>query len=382
MDFRLSELQQEVVRTAREFAEKELLPKVLERDQAQVYSMEVWKRMGELGLLGLPYPKEYGGSGAGYMEYALALMELAKVDASVAISYSISTSVAVGGIYHYGSEEQKKRFMPALLSGECIGAFGLTEPDAGSDASNIKTIAEKQGDYYLLNGMKCFTTNGPVARYYFVIASTNPELKTKGLSAFIVDMQWEGVRIGKIENKMGLNEAQVSEVYFDNVRVPKDHLLGQEGKGFNYAMASLDCGRIGVAAQGLGIAIGAFDAAKKYMEERRQFGQELYKNQYMAFRMATLAAKIEQARLLLFRAAWLHDVGEPYSVAASMAKLMCTDLAMEVSTEAVQFLGGNGYMKEYHVERMMRDAKITQIYEGTNEIQRLVIANSLFRRKK
>lgn len=382
MDFKLNEVQQAIVKMSRDFAENDLLPGVLERDRKKEYDVNLWKKLGELGILGLPYPKEYGGAGKGYLEYVLALQEISKVDASVGISYSISTSVCCGGIFNFGNKEQKKKYLPSLLNGENIGAFGLTESGAGSDASNVKTVAEEKDDHYLLNGTKIFTTNGPYCKYYFVIASTDPTKGIKGLSAFLVDTDWEGVSVGAIEDKMGLRSAQVSDMHFDNVRIPKENLLGEKGKGFIYAMQALDCGRIGVAAQALGIAKGAFNEAFKYVQEREQFGKPIYKNQYISFKMAELKTKIAAAELILYKAAILHDEGEPFGEAAAMAKLMCSDVAMEVTVEAVQLMGGNGYMKPYHVERMMRDAKITQIYEGTNEIQKIVISNSMFSKRK
>ncbi|MCR2044581.1 acyl-CoA dehydrogenase family protein [Anaerosalibacter massiliensis] len=379
MNFDLSEEQQQLVKTVRMFAEEYLLPGVIERDEKSEYPMDAYTKMGELGLIGIPYSSEYGGSDAGYMEYVLAVEEISKVDASMGISYSVTTSLYGGPLNNFGTEEQKKRFLPPVLSGKTLGAFGLTEPNAGSDAAGVVTTAKKKGNYYILNGSKCFTTNGPLAGYYFVVASTNPEAKTRGLSAFVVDMNTPGITVGKIENKMGIKSAQVSEVFFENVKVPAENLLGKEGEGFKIAMSTLDGGRIGVAAQGLGIAEGAFEIARKYMMEREQFGKPIYKNQYLSFKMAELKIKIEQARLLLYKAAIEKDKGRPFGIPAAMAKYACTNIAMEVTTEAVQMLGGNGYMKEYHVERMMRDAKITQIYEGTNEIQKMIVGGSLFR---
>lgn len=379
MNFDLSEEQQQLVKTVRMFAEEYLLPGVIERDDKSEYPMDAYTKMGELGLIGIPYSSEYGGSDAGYMEYVLAVEEISKVDASMGISYSVTTSLYGGPLNNFGTEEQKKRFLPPVLSGKTLGAFGLTEPNAGSDAAGVVTTAKKKGNYYILNGSKCFTTNGPLAGYYFVVASTNPEAKTRGLSAFVVDMNTPGITIGKIENKMGIKSAQVSEVFFEDVKVPAENLLGKEGEGFKIAMSTLDGGRIGVAAQGLGIAEGAFEIARKYMMEREQFGKPIYKNQYLSFKMAELKIKIEQARLLLYKAAIEKDKGRPFGIPAAMAKYACTNIAMEVTTEAVQMLGGNGYMKEYHVERMMRDAKITQIYEGTNEIQKMIVGGSLFR---
>ncbi|WP_353095513.1 acyl-CoA dehydrogenase family protein [Tissierella praeacuta] len=379
MNFELNEQQMMIEKKSREFAEQYLAPDILERDETSVYPMEAYRKLGELGFIGLPYSTEYGGSGAGYMEYVLAVKEISKVEASMGISYSVCTSLFCGPIYNFGTEEQKKKYLPPILSGKSLGGFGLTEPNAGSDASGVRTVAVKDGDYYIINGSKCFTTNGPLADYFFVVASTNLELKTKGLSGFIVEKSYPGVTIGKVENKMGIRTVKVSDVFFEDVRVPAENLIFEEGKGFMLAMSALDGGRMGVAAQGLGIAEAAFEIARKYLMEREQFGKPLYKNQYLAFKMAELEIKIEQARYLLFKAACDKDLGKPYTIPAAKAKYACTNAAMEVTIEAVQMLGGNGYMKDYHVERMMRDAKITQIYEGTNEIQKLIVSGSLFR---
>lgn len=379
MNFEFNERQLNVIKKARDFAENSLLQGVIERDETSTYPMDGYKKLGELGLLGLPYSSQYGGSDAGYLEYVLAVEEIAKVDASLAISYSVATSLYGGPIANYGTEEQKKNYLPPVLSGKSLGAFNLTEPNAGSDAAGVITKAEKKGDKYILNGLKCFSTNGPLADYFFVVASTNPELKTKGLSGFIVEKSFSGVSIGRIENKMGIRAAQVSEVIFNNVEVPEENLVLEEGKGFMLAMKALDGGRMGVAAQGLGIAEGAYEIARKYLMTREQFGKPLYKNQYLSFKMAELAMKIEQAKYLLYKAACDKDTGKSYTASAAKAKYACTNVAMEVTTEAVQMLGGNGYMRDYHVERMLRDAKITQIYEGTNEIQKLVVSGGLFR---
>lgn len=379
MNFEFNERQLDVIQKARDLAENFLLAGVIERDETSTFPLEGYQKLGELGLLGLPYSSEYGGSDAGYLEYVLAVEEIAKVDASLAISYSVATSLYGGPIALYGTEEQKKKYLPPVLSGKSLGAFNLTEPNAGSDAAGVITKAEKKGDKYILNGLKCFSTNGPLADYFFVAASTNPELKTKGLSGFIVEKAYPGVSIGRIENKMGIRSAQVSEVIFNDVEVPAENLILEEGKGFMLAMKALDGGRMGVAAQGLGIAEGAFEIARKYLMTREQFGKPIFKNQYIAFKMAELDIKIEQAKYLLYKAACDKDAGRSYSAPAAKAKYACTNVAMEVTTEAVQMLGGNGYMRDYHVERMMRDAKITQIYEGTNEIQKLVVSGGLFR---
>lgn len=379
MDFDLSESRLALQRTAREFAQNELLPNVRERDETSTFPVDLYKKMGKLGFIGVPYPKEYGGQGGDYLDYVLCVEEISKVDASVGISFSVSTSLYGGSIMNGASEEQKKKFLPDVLSGKSFGSFGLTEPDAGSDASGCKTVAVKEGDHYVLNGKKCFNTNGPLSDYFAVYALTKPELKNKGFSCFLVKKDMPGFSIGKVEDKMGIRAAQVSELILNNVKVPAENLIGEENHGFKIAMQSLDGGRIGVAAQGLGIAEGAFEIARKYLMERQQFGKPLCKNQYLAYKMADLECEIESAKYMLYKAALDKSKGRPYSVPAAKAKLMCTDAAMHVTTEAVQMLGGNGYMKGYHVERMMRDAKITQIYEGTNEIQKLIISGKMFR---
>ena len=379
MDFQLDDKRLSLQKAVREFAEKELLPGVRERDETSTFPVDAYKKMGEMGLIGLPYPKEYGGQGGDYLDYAIAVEEIAKVDGSVAISYSVSTSLYGGSVSNAASEEQKREFLPPVLSGQSFGAFGLTEPNAGSDAGGCITTATREGDHYILNGAKCFNTNGPLADYFAVYALTQPEKKAKGLSCFLVKKGTPGFSIGKIEDKMGIRAAQVSELIFDNCKIPAENLMGEEGQGFKVAMKTLDGGRIGVAAQGLGLAEGAFEIARKYLMQREQFGKPLYKNQYLAFKMVELECQIEQARLMLYKAALDKSEGRPYTLSAAKAKLLCTDAAMHVTTEAVQMLGGNGYMKDYHVERMMRDAKITQIYEGTNEIQKLVISGQLFR---
>lgn len=379
MDFQLDDKRLALQKAVQEFAEKELLPGVRERDETSTFPVDAYKKMGEMGLIGLPYPKEYGGQGGDYLDYAIAVEEIAKIDGSVAISYSVSTSLYGGSVSNAASEEQKREFLPSVLSGQSFGAFGLTEPNAGSDAGGCITTATREGDHYILNGAKCFNTNGPLADYFAVYALTQPEKKAKGLSCFLVKKGTPGFSIGKIEDKMGIRAAQVSELIFDNCKIPVENLMGEEGQGFKVAMKTLDGGRIGVAAQGLGLAEGAFEIARKYLMQREQFGKPLYKNQYLAFKMVELECQIEQARLMLYKAALDKSEGRPYTLSAAKAKLLCTDAAMHVTTEAVQMLGGNGYMKDYHVERMMRDAKITQIYEGTNEIQKLVISGQLFR---
>ncbi|MBZ9691759.1 acyl-CoA dehydrogenase family protein [Clostridium sp. M14] len=379
MDFTLTKQQEMIKEMARQFAENELKPRVLENDENSEFPIEAYKKLGKLGLIGIPYPKEYGGAGGDYLSYVLAVEEISKVDASFGISYSVTTSLCSGGIINAASEEQKKKYLPDVFSGKKLGSFGLTEPNAGSDAGGCITTAEKKGDYYILNGSKCFITNGPLSETFLVFALTDKSKGSKGLSAFIVEKEFEGFSIGKIEDKCGIKSAQVSELIFENCKVPAENLVGAEGKGFGIAMKALDGGRIGVAAQGLGIAEGAFDIAKQYLKDRQQFGKPLWKNQYLAFKMAELELEIEKAKYILYKAAMDKQEGRQYSVSAAKAKLSCTDVAMKVTVEAVQMLGGNGYMKEYNVERMMRDAKITQIYEGTNEIQKLIISGSIFR---
>lgn len=379
MDFELTKEQEMIKNSVREFAEKELKPIAIENDENREFPIEAYKKLGEMGIIGLPYPEEYGGTNGGYLPYVLAVEEISKIHASLGIGYSVNTSLCAGAIYNNASKELKKKYLPDLLLGKKIGAFNLTEPEAGSDAGNGSTIAVKEGDHYIINGLKCFSTNAPLADTYVVFAITDKSKGSRGMSAFIVEKDFPGVSIGKIENKSGINAAQVSEVIYDNCKVPAENLIGEEGKGLGIGLSTLDGGRIGVAAQALGIAEGAFEIARDYMKQRVQFGKPIYKNQYLGFKMAELALEIEQAKYMVYKAALDKDAGRPYSVSAAKAKLACSDAAMHVTVEAVQMLGGNGYMRDYHVERMMRDAKITQIYEGTNEIQKMIISGSIFR---
>lgn len=379
MNFQLTKQQELVRQMVREFTVNEIEPYAAENDKTGIFPLETFKKLGEYGVIGLPYPKEYGGSGGGYMAYALAVEEISKADASIGISYSVSTSLCAGPIYMFGTEEQKRKYLPDLLSGRKLGSFGLTEPNAGSDAAGQQCIAELKGDHYVLNGQKIFITNSPLADTFVVFAMTDRSKGTRGISAFIIEKGFPGFSIGQVEDKCGIRAAQVAELIFEDCIIPKENLLGKEGKGFGIAMKTLDGGRIGVAAQGLGIAEGAFEEAKKYMKERKQFGKELYKFQGLSWMMADMDMKIEQARLLLYKAACDKDQGLPYTVSAARAKLACTDAAMEVTTQAIQLLGGYGYMKDYPLERMMRDAKITQIYEGTNQVQKMVISGDIFK---
>ncbi|SFP88736.1 butyryl-CoA dehydrogenase [Oscillibacter sp. PC13] len=380
MNFDLTQEQQQIQKLARTFAENELAPGVLERDANSEFPMEAFKKFGGMGMYGIPYPKAFGGQGGSYLSYILGVEEVSKIDGAFGISFSVNTSLYGGSVmYSSATDEQKKRFLAPIASGAAVGSFGLTEHTAGSDAAGQQTVATPDGDGYVLNGTKIFNTNGPFADYTVVYCLMDPSIGTKSMAAFVLEKGMPGFTVGRLEDKMGIRSAQVSEMHLDNVRVSADRMIAKPGEGFKLAMKVLDGGRIGVAAQGLGIAKGAFEIARKYLMEREQFGKPLCKQQYLAFKMAELQTEIEKAELLLYKAAICKEEGKPHSVPAAMAKMTCTDTAMRVTTECVQMLGGNGYMKGYHVERMMRDAKITQIYEGTNEIQRLVISGQLFR---
>lgn len=379
MNFKLSEEHQMMRDMVRDFAENEVAPTAAIRDEEERFDRKIFDKMAQLGLVGIPWGEEYGGAGADYLSYVIAVEELSRVCASTGVTLSAHVSLGSWPIYKFGTEEQKQKFLRPLAEGTAIGAYGLTEPGSGSDAAAMKTTAVKDGDHYILNGSKIFITNGGEAGIYVVFAVTNPELKHKGISAFIVESDREGFSIGKKEKKLGIRSSPTTEIIFDDVRVPEFNRLGQEGDGFKIAMTTLDGGRSGIAAQALGIAQGALDQAVAYAKERKQFGKPIAANQGISFKLADMATKIEAARLLTYQAAWLEDQGLPYGKASAMAKLFAGDTAMEVTTEAVQIFGGYGYTREYPVERMMRDAKITQIYEGTNEIQRLVISNYLLK---
>lgn len=379
MLFKLTEDQQMVQKLARDFAEKRLTPTVAERDHKEEFSRELANEMGELGLTGICFPEEYGGSGGDVMSYILAVEELSKGDDGIGITLSATVSLCAWPIYAYGTEEQKQKYLVPLAEGEKLGAFGLTEPNAGTDAAGQQTVAVLDGENYILNGSKIFITNGGEAEIYVVFAMTDKSKGMKGISAFIVEKDMPGFSFGKKEHKMGIHTSLTNELVFQDVRLPKENLLGKVGEGFKIAMSTLDGGRIGVAAQALGIAQAALDHAIKYSKERVQFGQPISKNQAIAFMMADMATKIDAARLLIYRAAYLKDQGLPYSKEAAMAKLYASDIAMEVTTDAVQIFGGYGYSREYPVERLMRNAKITQIYEGTNQVQRMVISGAILR---
>jgi len=377
MDFNLSEEQLMIQQAARDFAQSELLPEVIERDRDQKFPAEQVKKMGEMGLMGMMVDTKYGGAGMDSVSYVLAMEEIAKIDASAAVVMSVNNSLVCAGLEKFASEEQKVKYLTPLASGQVIGAFALSEPEAGSDATSQKTTAEDKGDYYLLNGIKNWITNGGTASYYIVIAQTDPEKKHKGINAFIVERGWEGFEIGPKEDKLGIRGSDTHSLIFNNVKVPKENRIGEDGFGFNFAMAVLNGGRIGIASQALGIASGAYELALKYAKTRKAFKTEIINHQAIAFKLADMATQITAARMLCFKAAVEKDAGKDISESGAMAKLYASQVAMDTTIEAVQIHGGYGYVKEYHVERMMRDAKITQIYEGTSEIQKIVISRSI-----
>ncbi|MGV3545734.1 MAG: acyl-CoA dehydrogenase [Pedobacter sp.] len=377
MHFELSEEQQMIRQAARDFAQNELKPGVIERDEHQKFPAEQVKAMGELGFLGMMVDPKYNGGGMDTVSYVLVMEELSKVDASASVVISVNNSLVCYGLEKYGSEAQKEKYLKPLASGEKIGAFCLSEPEAGSDATSQQTTAEDKGDYYLLNGTKNWITNGSTASTYLVIAQTHKELKHKGINVFIVEKGMPGFTVGPKENKLGIRGSDTHSLMFNDVKVPKENRIGDDGFGFKFAMKTLEGGRIGIAAQALGIAAGAYELALAYAQERKAFGKPIADHQAIAFKLADMATQIEAARLLVHRAAWLKDQGLPYTLEGSMAKLYASKVAMDVTVEAVQIHGGYGFVKEYHVERLMRDAKITQIYEGTSEIQKMVISRSI-----
>lgn len=380
MDFNLTEEHLMIQQAARDFAQQELLPGVIERDENQSFPTAQVKKMAELGFLGMMVDPKYGGSGLDSISYVVAMEEIAKVDASAAVVMSVNNSLVCAGLEKYCNEEQKQKYLVPLATGQVIGAFCLSEPEAGSDATSQKTTAVDMGDHYILNGTKNWITNGNTASTYIVIAHTHIEKGHKGINAFIVEKGWKGFEIGPKEQKMGIRGSDTHSLMFTDVRVPKENRIGEDGFGFNFAMAVLNGGRIGIASQALGIAQGAYELALKYAMERKAFGKEIIQHQAIAFKLADMATHISAARMLCFKAASEKDQGKDISVSGAMAKLFASTTAMEVTTEAVQVHGGNGYVREYHVERMMRDAKITQIYEGTSEIQRIVISRGISRK--
>lgn len=379
MDFSLSKKEQLFLQMIKEFAEKEVKPIAAEVDDQERFPEETVEKMANLGILGINIPTEFGGAGGSNLMYIMAVEELSRVCGTTGVIVSAHTSLCAAPILHFGTQDQKMKYLPALASGKSLGAFGLTEPNAGTDASGQQTIAVEMDDCYLLNGTKIFITNAQYASTYIIIAMTDKSKGTKGISAFIVDADTPGFSVGKKEKKMGIRGSATCELIFENCRIPKENLLGKIGEGFKIAMWTLDGGRIGIASQALGLAQGAMDETIKYTKERKQFGKSLSQFQNTQFQLADMETKVVASRLLVYRAATLKDNAQPYSVAAAMAKLFAAETAMEVTTKAVQLHGGYGYTREYPVERMMRDAKITEIYEGTSEVQRMVISASLLK---
>lgn len=379
MDFSLNNTDKLFLQMIREFAEKEVKPLAAAVDEEERFPMETVKKMASLGIMGIPIPTEYGGAGGTNQLYTMAVEELSRVCATTGVILSAHTSLCMAPILEHGTEEQKKKYLPKLASGEWIGAFGLTEPNAGTDASAQQTMAVKEGDHYVLNGSKIFITNAGYANVYIIMAMTDKSQGTRGISAFIVEKDFPGFSIGKKEKKMGIRGSATCELIMENCIVPAENLLGKEGQGFKIAMKTLDGGRIGIASQALGIAQGAMDETVKYLKERKQFGRALAKFQNMQFQLADMETRIQASRLLVRKAAYNKDHAIPYSADAAMAKLMAAETAMDMTTKAVQYHGGYGYTREYPVERMMRDAKITEIYEGTSEVQRMVIAGQLLK---
>lgn len=379
MNFEFTEEQKMIQKAAKDFAERELLLDVIERDEKAEFPTHHVKRLAELGFLGMMVDPKYDGGGMDTISYVLAMEEICKVDSSVGVIMSVNNSLVNWGIEAFGTEAQKEKYLKPLARGEKIGAFLLSEPEAGSDATQQRTTAEDKGDYYLINGTKNWITNANSASVYLVIAQTYPERKHKGINAFIVEKDSQGISLGPHEKKMGMRSSDTHSVMFTDVKVPKENRIGEDGFGFTFAMKTLDGGRIGIAAQAVGIAAGAFERALKYSKERKAFGTEICNHQAIAFKLADMAVKIETARLLVLKAAWFKDKKLPYSIASAMAKQYCADIAMEVTTEAVQIHGGYGYVADYHVERLMREAKLTQIYEGTSEIQKIIISRALIK---
>lgn len=377
MNFEFSEEQIMIQQAARDYAQRELIQDVIERDTHSIYPAKHVKALAELGFMGMMVSPDYDGAGMDTISYVLAIEELSKVDASTSVIMSVNNSLVCYGIEHFGTEEQKQKYLRPLARGEKIGAFLLSEPEAGSDATSQRTTAEDKGDYYLLNGTKNWITNGNTASTYLVIAQTHPEKGHKGINVLIVDRDSAGISVGPHEDKMGMRSSDTHSVMFTDVKVPKENRIGEDGFGFKFAMKTLEGGRIGIAAQALGLASGAMERSIKYAQERKAFGKELAKHQSVAFKIAEMAIKIENARNLCLKAAWLKDQGKPYGYASAMAKYYAAEAAMWITTEAVQIHGGYGYVKEYHVERLMREAKLTQIYEGTSEIQKIVISREL-----
>ena len=379
MFFELTDEHKTIQEAAREFAQNELKPGVIERDSLMKYPTEQIKRMGEMGFLGMMVSPEYGGSGMDTISYVLAMEEISKIDNSCSVIMSVNNSLVCWGLEKFGSEEQKQTYLTKLATGEWIGAFCLSEPEAGSDATSQRTTAIDMGDHYLLNGTKNWITNGGTSRVHLVIAQTDAEKKHKGINALIVDTTWEGVTIGAKEDKLGIRSSDTHTIMYQDVKVPKSHRIGADGFGFTFAMKVLSGGRIGIASQALGIAAGAYELAVAYSKEREAFGKKIHDHQIIAFKLADMATDIDAARLLVHRAAWMKDNNRNYDRASAMAKVFASETAMKHTVEAIQVHGGYGFVKEYHVERLMRDAKITQIYEGTSEVQRIVISRDIIK---
>lgn len=379
MNFSFTEEQLMIRDAARDFAQRELITDVIERDTNAIYPKKHVQRMAELGFLGMLVDPKYDGGGMDTVSYVLAMEEISKVDSSCSVIMSVNNSLVCYGLQEYGTEEQKEKFLKPLARGEKIGAFLLSEPNAGSDATSQQTTALDMGDYYLVNGTKNWITNGNSAGTYLLIAQTHPEKMHKGINSLIVDRNAPGISVGPHEDKMGMRSSDTHSVMFTDVKVPKENRIGADGFGFTFAMKTLEGGRIGIAAQALGIASGAFERALQYSKERKTFGTYISNHQAIAFKLADMAVKIENARNLCLKAAWLKDQKQPYGYASSLAKYYAAEIAMEVTTQAVQIHGGYGYVKEYHVERLMRDAKLTQIYEGTSEIQQMIISREILK---
>ncbi|WP_424002345.1 acyl-CoA dehydrogenase [Maribacter sp. IgM3_T14_3] len=379
MDFSLTEEQQLIQQAARDFAQTELLPEVVERDDAQRFPKKEVKKLGELGFLGMMVDPAYGGSGLDTLSYVLAMEEISKIDASTSVIMSVNNSLVCWGLEKFGSEAQKEKYLTKLSTGEQIGAFCLSEPEAGSDATSQTTTAIDMGDHYIVNGTKNWITNGGTASTYIVIAQTDKEKKHRGINALIIEKGAPGFEIGPKENKLGIRGSDTHSLIFNDVKVPKENRIGEDGFGFKFAMKTLAGGRIGIAAQALGIAAGAYELALKYSKERKAFGTEISNHQAIAFKLADMHTEIQAARLLVYQSAMDKDNGNDYDLSGAMAKLYASKVAMETTVEAVQIHGGNGFVKDYHVERLMRDAKITQIYEGTSEIQKIVISRSILK---
>ena len=379
MNFELSEEHKMIRDAARDFAQNELLPGVIERDENQAFPHEQIKKMGELGLMGMMVSPKYGGGGMDTVSYVLAMEEISKIDASASVVMSVNNSLVCWGLEKFGNEEQKQKYLKPLATGEIIGAFCLSEPEAGSDATSQKTTAKDMGDHYLLNGTKNWITNGNNASVYLVIAQTDVEKGHRGINALIIEKGMDGFVVGPKENKLGIRGSDTHSLMFTDVKVPKENRIGEDGFGFKFAMKTLSGGRIGIAAQALGVASGALELALQYSKERKSFGKPICEHQAIAFKLADMATEIEASRLLCLRAAWQKDMGLDFSESSAMAKLFSAEKAMRITTEAVQVHGGYGFVKEYHVERLMRDAKITQIYEGTSEIQKIVISRSILK---